>query len=286
MSTQRTTLKPILKYPGAKWTLAPWIVSHFPAHTHYLEPYCGSAAVFFAKSPAAHEILNDIDGRLVNLFTVLREQGEALARLIDFTPWSEAEYERSEKQHGDTGDPLEDARRFLVRSWQAHGGTLSQTSGWKHNGLSGRVYPARLWCKLPERLLAVVDRLKQAEIRNRPALEVIRYYNHPDCLLYVDPPYLLSTRARKYYRYEMTDEEHIALLEALRCHRGPVVLSGYAHPLYEEQLAGWYRATTPAVTEHGNTRVEVLWLNQQAVQARQLRLFGKFDREEQAYECL
>lgn len=281
-----STLQPILKYPGAKWTLAPWIVSHFPAHIHYLEPYCGSAAVFFAKSPAPHEILNDIDGRLVNLFTVLREQGEELARLVDFTPWSEAEYARSEKQQDDTGDPLEDARRFLVRSWQAHGGTLSQTSGWKHNGLSGSVYPTRLWRKLPERLLAVVDRLKQAEIRNRPALEVIRYYNHPGCLIYADPPYLLSTRARKYYRYEMTDAEHIALLEALRCHCGPVVLSGYAHPLYEEHLSGWYRATTPAVTEHGNTRVEVLWINEIATQTKQLCLFTEFNREEQAYECL
>ncbi|MGH2478996.1 MAG: DNA adenine methylase, partial [Ktedonobacteraceae bacterium] len=188
-------------------------------------------------------------------------------------PWSEEEYKRSEKQQDDTGDPLEDARRFLVRSWQAHGGTMSQVSGWKQNGLRAKVYPARLWRKLPDRLLAVVDRLKQAEIRNRPALEVIAYYNHPACLIYADPPYLLSTRARKYYRYEMTDAEHIALLEALCRHRGPVVLSGYAHPLYEESLIGWDRVTTPAVTEHGNTRLEVLWLNRRAAQARQLPLF-------------
>jgi DNA adenine methylase len=272
MSTDATR-KPILKYPGAKWSIASWIVSHFPAHTHYLEPYCGSAAVFFAKTPAKHEVLNDLDESIVNLFMVLREQGEELARLIDFTPWSESEYERYEKQYHNTGDPLEDARRFLVRSWQAHGGTIAQVSGWKHNGLAGRVYPVRLWRKLPERLLAVVDRLKEAEIRNRPALELIDLYNHSDCLIYADPPYLLSTRSRKYYRYEMSNEEHLTLLETLQRHRGPVVLSGYSHPLYEERLTGWHRVTIPTITEHGNTRLEVLWINEKATCMQQQSLF-------------
>jgi DNA adenine methylase len=264
------SIKPILKYPGAKWSIAPWIADQFPAHTHYLEPYCGSASVFFTKEPARHEILNDLSGDICNLFYVLREHGPELARLIDFTPWSEAEYERYECDYNTAGDSIENARRFLVRSWQAHGGTISQVSGWKHNGLHAKVYPARLWRQLPERLLATVDRLKDAEIRNRPALEMIAYYNDPETLIYADPPYLLSTRSRKYYKHEMSDDEHIALLRALDVHRGPVVLSGYAHPIYDQHLSHWHRMSTPAVTEHGNTRMEVLWLNEKAAGSRQM----------------
>lgn len=265
-------IKQILKYPGAKWKLANWIVSQFPEHKRYLEPYCGSAAIFFQKAPADHEILNDAFGSVVNLFTVLRNPETALqlAEQIELTPWSEAEYERYERDYDSSPDAVENARRFLVRSWQAHGGTIHQISGWKHNGLHTNNYPARLWRKLPERLLATVDRLKDAEIRNRPALDMIAYYNDPSTLIYADPPYLLSTRSRKYYKHEMTDGEHTDLLNALDAHQGPVVLSGYAHPLYEKRLSHWHRVSTPAVTEHGNIREEVLWLNPQASTNRQL----------------
>ncbi len=274
-SSLHTAIKPILKYPGAKWSINRWITSFFPRHKHYLEPYCGSAAVFFNKTPAVHEVLNDINGDIVNLFRVMRYRGGELAYAIDMTPWSEEEYHLSEHCCTD-GDELENARRFLVWCWQAHGIQLGKSSsGWKHNGLNGRAYPARFWKDLPDRILAAVDRLKDAEIRNRPALELIAYYNDPECLIYGDPPYILSTRlSQGHYTHEMTDDEHIALLNALDVHRGPVILSGYEHPLYTNRLQGWHKVTTPAVTEHGNTRMEVLWLNQKAAQTRQMPLFS------------
>lgn len=262
-----SSLKPITKWPGAKWSLASWIASYFPAHKHYLEPYCGSAAVFFNKTPASHEILNDLDGNIVNLFYVLREHGEELARRVNLTPWSEEEYKQCETTYSDSPDRIENARRFLVRCWQAHGVRFrsgGDKQGWKHNGLTGHQYPAKYWRGVPDRLIAAADRLKDAEIRNRPALEMIAYYNVPDCLIYADPPYVRSTRNDRYYRFEMTDDEHIALLNALNVHRGPVVLSGYAHPLYDHHLKHWYKVTSPAVTEHGNVREEVLWLNEKA----------------------
>lgn len=254
------SVKPILKYPGAKWTLAPWIVSHFLPHKHYIEPFAGSAAVFFCKPPEQHEVLNDLNEHIVNFFTVLRTRGDELAREVMLSPFSEAEYNRIERNLSD-GDELERARRFVVRSWQAHGGTIYQVSGWKHNGLNGNVYPPKLWKKIPERLMIAAGRLQNAEIRCKPALEIINYYNTPDCLLYVDPPYHMETRGRKYYSHEMNNQDHIELLEALQAHKGIIVLSGYDHPLYEEMLASWSRFTTPSVTEHGNIRDEVLWIN-------------------------
>jgi DNA adenine methylase len=269
-------IRPILKYPGAKWRLASWIISFFPAsYEHYIEPYCGSAAVFFTKQKSQHEVLNDLNHSIVNLFAVMRTRGEELARAIMLSPWSEYEYNAIEKHIDDTDDELEHARRFLIRSWQAHGGTIAQVSGWKHNGLQGRVYPTQLWKQLPERLLRAAERLQDAEVRCKPALEVIDYYNAPDCLLYIDPPYELSTRSRKYYKHEMETKDHRDLLAALVAHKGIVILSGYAHPLYDELLSkGWEQFEMPSVTEHGNIRTEVLWLNQKAARCRQLSLFA------------
>lgn len=265
-------IKPILKYPGAKWRLASWITSFFPEHVHYVEPFAGSASVFFNKTPSAHEVLNDLNGSLCNLFKVLRDRCDELAEVIALTPWSEEEYHAIERDWY-TEDDVEHARRFLVRCWQAHGGTLYQVSGWKHNGLNGKVYPVKLWRQLPERLLATVDRLRDAEIRNQPAFDIIDYYNAPDVLLYVDPPYMLSTRARKYYPFEMDNAAHAELLDLLNRHNGMVILSGYEHPLYEQKLAHWQRFTLSAQAEHGKTQTEVLWINQRVAHAQQMSLF-------------
>lgn len=269
-------LQPILKYPGGKWRVAHEIIRYFPPHRHYVEPYCGSAAVFFVKAPTEHEVLNDISSDLVNLFRVIRQRGEELVRAIYLTPWSEEEYVALERDWADE-DELEWARRYLVRCWQAHGTQLGKTTnGWRHNGLRGRAYPTkREWAQLPERLLAVVDRLKQAEIRQRPALEIITYYNAPDVLLYVDPPYIRSTRrnADRHYAHEMTDEDHRCLLDALEQHQGMIVLSGYPHPLYEERLAHWQRVEFMSMTEQGQQHIEVLWINERARQMYQPSLF-------------
>lgn len=267
-------IKPILKYPGAKWSRAKWIISSFPEHRIYLEPYCGSAAVFFNKPKSEHEVLGDADGNIINFFKVLREQGPELATAIAFTPWEEAEYELCERHHA-TGNELEDARRFMVWCWQAHGTQLGKTSqSWRHRGLKGNSSTTELWQQVPERLLAAAQRLKDAEIRNRPALELIAYYNTPECLIYADPPYVLATRkSTKHYQFEMSDDDHILLLKALAAHRGPVVLSGYDNALYDVHLPGWEKVFMPTVAEHGNVHMEVLWLNSHAVSHQQLSLF-------------
>jgi len=253
-------IQPILKYPGSKFQLAPWIIRHFPEHVHYVEPYCGSCAILLQKERSTHEVMNDLSSSISNLFHVIRERSEELAGVIEMTLWSEEEYHLAEKSYT-VGDELEQARRFLVRCWQAHGGTIAQVSGWRHNGMHGNVYPSRLWTKLPDRILLVAERLRGVEIRNRPALEMISYYNQSDVLLFVDPPYLLSTRNRKYYLHEMKDNEHIELLELLKQHKGSVVLSGYPSKLYDEYLAGWTRRTIETAGEHGKRHTEVLWMN-------------------------
>lgn len=254
---QATVVKPILKYPGAKWRDAAWVVSHLPKHKKYLEPYTGSAAIYLHKEPSEYEVINDLSGDVVNFLRVVREDGNTLADLIALTPWSREEYDLS---YEPTADPIERARRFLVRNWQAQNGDLSKRVGWANRGFHGVASTVGRWRKLPDRILAVVDRLLQAEIENTNALDLIKRANATDVLIYADPPYPLSTRHGKLYQHEMTDSDHLELLETLDAHPGPVVLSGYHCALYDDRLSHWQTAEKQTQAEKGNTRTEVLWL--------------------------
>lgn len=117
--------------------------------------------------------------------------------------------------------------------------------------------------------------MKDVQIENRPALQVIGRYNRPDVLIYADPPYILEARNGAIYDNEMTDSDHAALLDALNAHTGPAFLSGYDNPLYGERLAGWRREERQQVIETGQSRTEVLWINPIAADhtGKQLTLF-------------
>jgi DNA adenine methylase len=262
----QTAIKPILKYPGAKWNCAEWVTSHLPETPHYIEPFCGSAAVYFNLPwKPEHAVLNDVAGDIVNLFKVIRGQGEELAALVEMTPWSLAEYRESFER---TTDPLENARRFLVNAWQMHGTrthAASKGQGWRKVGIQGHAATVSVWNRLPGCLLDATRLLKQAEIDQCPAVDLIRRYAGDDVLIYADPPYVLHTRSHTMYQYEMTDADHTALLDTLDAHPGPVVLSGYHCDLYDTRLAHWHTRERQVSAEKGNIRTEVLWLNQTCI---------------------
>jgi DNA adenine methylase len=239
--------------------MADWIISHMPEHSTYLEPYFGSGAVFFNKRPSKIETINDLDEQVVNLFRVIRDTPDDLARVISFTPLSRREYYDSYEQ---TGGALEDARRFLVRCWQAIGGKTSDRTGWRSLILSNGPKMTREWDRLPEKILIAAARLKQAQIENQPALKLIDRYDRPDVLIYADPPYILSTRTKRHYAHEMKLPDHIELIDRLRTFRGAVLLSGYHHPLYDQLVSdGWKMEEFQASAEAGAKRTEVLWIN-------------------------
>lgn len=259
-----TTAKPILRFPGSKWKIADWIISQMPPHEVYLEPFFGSGAIFFKKQPSKTETINDINGHVVNLFRVLRDNPLELIEKIELTPWARDEYmaiARGSDLIVMTNDPFENARRFLVRCWQSYGARLNCRAGWAHD-TTGSISKPRLWSKLPERILNIVSRLKQAQIENRSAVDLISAYHAKNVLIYADPPYLLATRRnRKIYSDEMQDGEHMNLLDVLDKHPGPVMLSGYSCPLYNERLKYWNKLERKGFAEKGQARIETLWLN-------------------------
>jgi DNA adenine methylase len=261
-----TSVKPPFTYFGGKQISAPRIAALLPPHGHYVEPYGGSLAVLLAKPPSAMETVNDLDRAVQAFWRVLREQPGELVRLCALTPHSLAEFEDAEDVDA-PGTELEVARRVWVRLTQGRAGTLRNT-GWRHfvkpTGLFGMPdYLESYVARMPQ----AVRRLHRVSLECRPALEVIAWYGRsPDVLLYVDPPYLRSTRTSGAYRHEMTEADHREMAAALHSVKASVVLSGYASDLYDQELfAGWarteFRSGTGQNAETWGNRTEVLWSN-------------------------
>lgn len=251
-------MKSVLKYPGAKNRLAPWICDHIPKHDVYLEPFAGSLAVLFNKQRCHIETVNDLDGEIVNFFKVLRDNKEDLIEAVLFTPFSRKEYVEAYEQ---TENEIEKARRFAVKCWMGFGcGNLYQ-NGFKSGQQTHSPNPAKAWAELPETLQLAADRLKGVQIECLPAVELIKRYDTPDVFIYADPPYLHGTRKNYLYKYEMTDDEHVELLKILANHPGKVLISGYDNELYNEVLNGWNKVQKNTLAEGGRKRIETMWMN-------------------------
>ena len=275
-------MKAIVKYPGSKWGLADWITGFFPPHHSYLEPFFGSGAVLFNKPRSHIETVNDLDGRVVNLFDWIRKDPERLAHEIYWTPYSRQVYEEAFATEPE--DSLERAVNFFIRLNMSHGYRVNRGKvGWK-NDVHGRerAYDAVYWCRTPEKIMEAAERLRGVQIENRPAAELLPRFNYPDVLVYADPPYMLETRSGKQYRCEMDAGDHERLLDLLLVHRGPVILSGYDSRLYSDRLTTWHRDERGSRTQSGTRKMEVLWMNFEP--ERQIRM--EFDNGGEWYETV
>lgn len=263
-----SALRPPLVYFGGKQTLAPRIAELLPEHLHYVEPYCGSLAVLLAKRPSRMETVNDLNQELVTFWRVLRERPADLEVMCAATPHSRAEYEAVLVAEP-TSDDLEVARRVWVLLTQGRGATLGRTTGWRYfiAGPGSKLSMPGYLEAYRRRLGPACDRLAAVSLECRPALEVITEYGRdPATLLYVDPPYLGTTRnPTSRYGHEMRSEaDHRELAAALRAAAGSVVLSGYRSALYDELYTGWHQVEMAARTTQGgddSARIEVLWSN-------------------------
>lgn len=273
--------RPTLRWHGGKWRLAPWIISHFPPHRTYVEPFGGAASVLIRKARAYAEVYNDLDDEVVCLFQVLRDRDSAarLQDLLRLTPFARCEFRAA---YEETDDPIERSRKLIVRSFMGFGSNAHasaekghRSTGFRATSNRSGTTPAQDWANYPDAMVALVQRLQGVVIESRPAIEVMAQHDRADTLHYVDPPYMHETRAQgnKYdlgwrmYRHEMTDIQHAELLEYLRAAKGLVILSGYPAPLYEEMLFDWQRIEKETFADGARPRVEVLWINPAATDA-------------------
>lgn len=276
---KKATIKhPAIRYHGGKFRLASWIISHFPEHRCYVEPFGGAASVLLRKEPSEAEVNNDLDGDVVNLFRVLRDP-VASRTLIDacaLTPYSRTEFQCA---YAPTSDPIEQARRLIVRATMGFGsaGATKGTTGFRLDTKRNSSTAQRVWSRQPDNLAAVASRFAGVLVENRPAIQCMQDHDTPTTLHFVDPPYVHDTRTgttkTSAYRFEMTNAEHLELLEALKDLQGMVIICGYDSKLYNDALVGWQRVTrTTSANGHSGSvqRTECLWINP-AVQQKQER---------------
>lgn len=267
-----TPLKPPFTYFGGKTAIAERIAALLPPHEHYVEPFAGSLAVLLAKPPSKMETVNDLDGQVMAFWRVLRDRPGDLERACALTPHSRAEYLAA---YQPCDDELEQARRTWVNLTQGRGGQMRRT-GWRYYAdPSGGASMTGYLGAYVARIMPAAARLASVSLECLDALDIIRRYGqHPGTLIYADPPYPESVRARHtrgtvrgpQYRHELrTDDAHRELAEALSACRAAVVLSGYDSPLYAGLYGGWHRAEMGAQAGNGvtgaRTRTEVLWSN-------------------------
>lgn len=256
--------RPLVRYHGGKWKLATWIISHFPPHRVYTEAFGGGGSVMLQKQRAYAEIYNDLDGEIVNLFRVARDQGEQLALALELTPFSRDEFTSAYEPHG---VPLEQARRTLIRSFMGFGsaGASGQSTGFRANSNRSGTTPAHDWMNYPAHLRNVIQRLRGVVLENRDAAQVMRSHDGEHTLHYVDPPYVHETRSLRTrapaYKHEMTDADHEMLASALHDLKGMVIVSGYRCALYDRLFDGWQRVDAGAHADGARARVESLWLS-------------------------
>jgi len=270
-----TPTRPLLRYPGGKWRQAPKIIKWFPKHRIYVEPFGGGAGVLLQKEPAKVEVYNDIDEDVHQFFVVMRDLRTAreLKRRLSLTPFCRRELELA---HEATDDPVERARRTMVRSWMSFqpNAIFRRHTGFRTDVVSDNRYsPALDFRNMVDGLDAVIERLRTVAIERRDACDLIVKQDHPETLFYVDPPYVRGTRNEKpMYSHEMDDGDHIHLAATLHDVEGMVIVSGYASALYDEWLyKDWHRVEHNAVAntrKHElSRRTEVLWINDVCMEA-------------------
>lgn len=126
-----------------------------------------------------------------------------------------------------------------------------------------------LWTRIPDKLASFGKRFTGILIENRDAMKVMQYHDSNETLHYVDPPYLFETRCLntsggRYYKHELSNDQHIQLIELLKSLKGMVIISGYDSDLYREQLTDWSLITTKSrIAAFRGTKLkqECLWLS-------------------------
>ncbi|WP_459062532.1 DNA adenine methylase [Stenotrophomonas sp. PSU-St15] len=261
---------PAFRYHGSKFRLAPWITQHLPAHRIYVEPFGGAAGVLLQKPRSYAEVYNDLDGEVVNFFRVLQKpvDRERLVEACVLTPYARAEFEQAWEP---ASDPVERARRLLIRAQMGFGsaGATKTSTGFRIDSHRAYGTAQQLWARFPSGIAAIADRFSEVLVENKSAIEVIRQHDSAETLHYLDPPYLHSTRVMHagttgYYRHEMTEDDHLQLLEMIQSLQGMVVISGYRSELYDERLQSWRRLETRSRIAAGRgctLRTECIWLS-------------------------
>lgn len=283
-----------LKWHGGKYYLRKWIVGLMPPHLHYVEPFFGGGGILLARDPnrdwmatgtkklpsalkGSSEVVNDLHGELINFWRVLQVPADfqIFQQRMQTTPFSQAEFERAFElsrtaDFNRSATAVERAIQFFILARQSRQGLMRDFATLSRNRTRSRINEqASAWLNVVEGLPDVHQRLQSVVILNQRATDVIRKQDGPNTLFYCDPPYLHETRSTTgEYAHEMSEAEHVELLETLSAIQGKFMLSGYPSRLYTkwEQDHNWTRHEVEidnkaAGGKFKDKKTECLWCN-------------------------
>lgn len=261
-------MKAPFAYYGGKQRIGKQIAALLGPHTVYVEPFAGSAAVFWAKAVPDvtnkdhyREVLNDTNGAVVEVFRALRDFGDEVKRRMELLPYSDREYRRArDAYHGriEIENPIERAVLFLFFWAASYSG---KATGSMKRGLVSE-NPAATWTAKSDSIPTIVERLRSVYIEDIDALACIQRWDRPHTTFYVDPPYLGANQG--HYGGWVADDQQ-KLLEVLDGTEGTFLLSGYANEITDKWAAdhNWERYVIPSTvsaTIHKRiTKEEVVW---------------------------
>lgn len=283
---EKRTVTPIVWY-GGKSRDAAAILSQFPPHDTFVDVFGGGGAITFAKTPSIVDIYNDL-GNVSNFYKTLRERGEELYEALYLTPFSREEFYNCKEEvkeilskygpdeNGNANyKAMDDVEKLeWARCWYV---VVMESFSHEENATSWKVMKtgdqASGWNTHIDELPRFIERLKSVVIENLDVMKVLKLYDKPDTLFYLDPPYVAETRAegaRKAYAHEMPLDKHQQMLNYLRYNlQGQAVVSMYDHKLYNEMLEGWRRVEIvhPSMIKNSSakdtgSRTEVLWIKE------------------------
>ncbi len=251
--------RPLIRYFGGKWKIAPWIIAHLPEHRIYCELFGGGASVLLRKPRSYAEIYNDLDGEIVEVFRAVQTDFDKLAFRLRNTPFARSEYDLAYEHHDDA---TERAARTIVRSWMGFGNSAQRADGktgfQSMSEITGSS-KSNQWRTYLDTLETFRDRFMGVVVENRDAIEVMHQQDSAGTCFFVDPPYVPSTRSSGSYKYEMSLEDHKRLLSELERVKGMVILCGYDNELYN--ATGWKKLSRTTTAMSSDERTEVIWLN-------------------------
>jgi len=219
----------------------------FPPHRHYVEIFGGGASLLFAKEPAGGvEVYNDLDEGLVHFFRTLRDPEKFLGFFLRavYTPNSRSEYKYCNATWNSAEDPIERAYKWYIVARMSFGGRFGQSWGFSVNSANRDMADTcSRWLSMLDMLPRIHARFMRVQIECRDWRFILKTYNAPGTLMYLDPPYIPETRKEpSVYRHEMSAKDHEELVETVLKAPQMILLSGYSHNIYERlENRGWIR---------------------------------------------
>jgi DNA adenine methylase len=253
-------------YLGGKLSILPWLLPHLPKSKHFVDVFGGSAAVLINRDQSPIETYNDINHKVVNFFKVLRDTPEELIRVLELTPHSKYEYDNAWYSYND--DAIEKARKFFIRTQQSllAAGGQDKVKGWATSIRESRVSiseKTHKWIRGVNGLWEIAERLKQVQIECRDFRFILRSYDDPNTLFYLDSPYDETFRSSSAYEFDFVSQDFFDMQYWAKKVSGKIAISGYNTPFMRELFKDFYFHHGPKRKNSKSDKdaYECLWTN-------------------------